>query len=124
MGLHSPVFFGTGSKFFACVGQAYQRMATPQVFTLNHAGMCSGMFWRPAPSGMPHEHSLPTGAQPDWPRNGAVLRGVVHTLDDAFDGSLRWLEVLGFRQQNRAGDFHPTPNCWMPFEQNGLLLHK
>lgn len=78
------------------------------------------MFWRAAPPGLKHSVE---GKQPDWPRNGAVLRGVVHELPEKHDDNKLWLEVVAFQQAGAEG-FEPAPGCWMQFEQGGLLLHK
>lgn len=37
-------------------------------------------------------------------------------------GSLLWLKVAEY--QPSGGQWQPTPNCWMQFEQEGLLLHE
>ena len=37
-------------------------------------------------------------------------------------GSLLWLKVAEY--QPAGGQWQPTPNCWMQFEQEGLLLHE
>ena len=92
-------------------------------FTLNHPGSCSGMFWRDAPPNTGLAHSL-SGTKPDWPRNGAVLQGHVHKLDAPVGGNYRWLEVTGVKPGGHEAAFAATPNCWMPFEQNGLVLHR
>ena len=38
------------------------------------AGTCTGMFWRDDPRGIEAQQA----SKPDWPRNGAVLRGQVY----------------------------------------------
>lgn len=94
-------------------------------FVLKHPGSCTGMMWRRAPTvqGAPLSHALPTGnaVAEDWPRNGALLRGVVRALPEAQEGNTQWLEVFEF-QQAGATAFVPTPNAWMIFDQGGLLL--
>eukprot|EP00960_Hanusia_phi_P075403 768420-Hanusia_phi.AAC.1 len=45
------------------------------------------MFWREDPRGGK------AGSKPDWPRNGAVLKGKVHVLDKPVEGNKQWLEV-------------------------------
>jgi hypothetical protein len=81
-------------------------------FKMRHPGSCTGMFWRS--NGPPSAKHRLKGGSPDWPRNGAVLRGVVYGNDD-------WLEVLSFKQAGGA-KFVPTPGCWMQFNQGGRLL--
>lgn len=85
-------------------------------FTLRHPGTCTGMFWRSCKS-RPHSLPPPTAdaPTPPWPRNGALLRGIVHTLPEEEEHNTKWLEVLEYRQ---AG-----PGAWMIFDQGGLLLH-
>lgn len=61
--------------------------------------------------------------RPDWPRNGAILKGVVHDIKTPVQGCTKWLEV-GEYKQNGGSEFIATPHCWMQFDQGGLLLHK
>ena len=75
------------------------------------------MFWR-GDGDAPQAHRLRSGKQPDWPRNGAILTGFVHGDNPA----TAWLEVVAC-QQAGAKEAVPTPGCWMPFDQGGLLLH-
>ena len=89
-------------------------------FVIKYEGDCSGLSWRDAPR-TTFQHQL-KGSKPDWPRNGSILRGAVHTLDTPSQGSLKWLEVTAIQVDGR-GDFKPTPGCWMQFDQGGLLLH-
>ena len=89
-------------------------------FKLQHPGTCTGMHWRSAPAGLTHRLA---GAQPDWPRNGAVLRGIVHELAKAEEGNTQWLEVIEYSPTGEMDAFIPAPGCWMPFTQGGLLLH-
>lgn len=91
-------------------------------YVLQHPGTCTGMFWRQAPPGRTHRGRV--GAKPDWPRNGAVLKGYVHDLSpQAPHDSKLWLEVTEFRQAGEK-EWVNTPTCWMQFEQGGLLLHR
>ncbi len=64
------------------------------------------MYWRKDPK-IGGTFSGP----PDWPRNGAVLKGVEHEVQGA-----RWLEVHEFKPTATAA-FVKTPGCWMPFDQ-------
>ena len=76
------------------------------------------MFWRRrGPAGAAHRLAATRG-KPNWPRNGAVLRGFSHGL-----GQDSWLEVMEYSAQGPDGPWQETPNCWMPFYQGGLLLH-
>lgn len=92
-------------------------------FTLRHPGTCSGMFWRGDPrSGA----KVPSGV-PDWPRNGAKLRGVVMELPPGSslpEGNSKWLEVKSYAQAGSSA-FQPVPaGVFMIFDQGGLLLHE
>ena len=53
----------------------------------------------------------------------AILRGYVHELDSAHDDNTQWLEVIEYSPAGNADEFVPSPECWMPFTQGGLLLH-
>jgi hypothetical protein len=46
------------------------------------------MYWRKDP--MKGKNSF--AGPPDWPRNGALLKGVVHELPSKPENSLKWLE--------------------------------
>ena len=60
---------------------------------------------------------------PEWPRNGAVLKGTVHVFEDKPQGSREWLLVSEYKQAG-AGAFVAVPEgTWMQFEQSGVLLH-
>jgi hypothetical protein len=63
--------------------------------------------------------------QPDWPRNGASLKGIVHTLDKKVEGCNKWLEVKEYKPTGMMSKWQPVPeNTWMMFDQGGLLLHE
>jgi hypothetical protein len=48
----------------------------PQIFKLAvSSGSCSGVFWR----GDPYKGGGPPDNN-DWPRNGALLKGIVHAV--------------------------------------------
>ena len=64
------------------------------------------MYWRKDPK-VGGTFSGP----PEWPRNGAILKGVEHHISGA-----RWLEVQEFKANSSAA-FEKTPGCWMPFDQ-------
>ena len=87
-------------------------------FVMKHPGHCTGMYWRSDPT----KGKASSSGPPDWPRNGAVLRGEVKEFADMPEGSLKWLEVSEYKQAGSA-EWVKTPNCWMQFEQNGALLH-
>mmetsp|Transcript_33791 Transcript_33791/g.52867 ORF Transcript_33791/g.52867 Transcript_33791/m.52867 type:complete len:91 (-) Transcript_33791:62-334(-) len=87
-----------------------------ETYELKHPGSCTGMFWRGHPKGDSEKKS----GGDDWPRNGSLLVGQVHTEFE----TMKWLQVTKWQQ---AGTNSWTENCsglWMPFEQGGLLLHK
>lgn len=88
-------------------------------FTMRHPGHCSGMYWRADPSTGKPSFTGP----PDWPRNGAVLRGNVKEFPLKPENSFKWLEVTEY-QQSGSKEWVSTPNCWMQFDQGGLLLHE
>jgi hypothetical protein len=91
-----------------------------KTYKMQHPGSCTGMFWRSAPANLTHREAA--GTKPDWPRNGALLRGYVHkTLPK--DGNDTWLEVMSYKPSANAAEFVAAPNCWMQFNQDGLLLH-
>lgn len=89
-----------------------------QSFIMKHPGTCSGMFWR----GNPFTNVSSVGA-PDWPKNGAILRGVIHeNVPKKPESNDTWLEVKAVKQKG-AKDFVEVPdNCWMIFDQGGKLL--
>ena len=90
-------------------------------YKLKANGFCTGMFWRDAPAG--RTHRLSSGDKPDWPRNGTILRGYVHDVSpNKVEDNDLWLEVMEM-QSPIGGKAIDTPNCWMPFEQGGLILH-
>lgn len=93
--------------------------STSGSFTMKHPGHCSGMYWRADPSSGKPSFTGP----PDWPRNGAVLRGNVREYPLKPENSFKWLEVTEY-QQSGSKEWVSTPNCWMQFDQGGLLLHE
>jgi len=90
-----------------------------KTFRMQHAGTCTGMYWR----GDPRLGRKTWGEPPEWPRNGAVLRGTVHSFDSKPEDSELWLEVADYKQAG-SDVWVPTPNCWMQFDQHGPLLHE
>ena len=90
-------------------------MSEEKTFVLKHPGGCTGMFWRGSPVDQARAPS-----KPDWPRNGSALRGNIHDL-----AGVAWLEALSYKQAGASADadWTPTPGCWMPFQQGGLVLH-
>jgi hypothetical protein len=91
-----------------------------RTFVLRHPGHCTGMFWRrnPKPTAAASEDQVGGG---DWPRNGSVLKGIVHSkLADGMD----WLEVSAWTQAGSKKEVTGCGGLWMPFEQGGLLLHE
>lgn len=88
-------------------------------YVLRHPGSCTGMYWRADPTKGKSSFAGP----PDWPRNGAVLRGELKEFLDKPESSLKWLEVSEYKQCG-SSDWVKTPNCWMQFDQGGTLLHE
>mmetsp|Transcript_8670 Transcript_8670/g.20252 ORF Transcript_8670/g.20252 Transcript_8670/m.20252 type:complete len:115 (-) Transcript_8670:163-507(-) len=90
----------------------------PKTFVLAHQGGCSGMFWRddPRPGKEPY-----AGEKPNWPRNGAVLRGYVHDVRGK-----KYLEVKEYIQAGKyveGNEWVSTPGCWMVHhQQNAPVL--
>ena len=67
---------------------------------------CTGMFWRPDPSG---KEKLQSGD--NWPRDGAILRGVPVEAKGR-----TWLRVTAIMQP-RSSQFKKAPEgAFMPFE--------
>ena len=61
-----------------------------KIFRLQHPGSCTGMYWRADP----RISKKTTAGPPDWPRNGALLKGSVHDFSDSMpEESQFWLEV-------------------------------
>jgi hypothetical protein len=88
-----------------------------ETFLLKHPGSCSGMFWRDDPH--PSKKGPKSGGD-NWPRNGSLLMGNVHTdLPD-----MKWLEVDAWKPAGKSQWITQCQGLWMPFEQGGLLLHK
>jgi len=90
-----------------------------KVFKMKHPGGCSGMFWRSDPRGGAGSSS--TGSKPDWPRNGALLKGRVLEIPSKPEGSLKWLEVTEYVPAG-GKNWVKTPGCFMQFDQGGTLL--
>lgn len=78
------------------------------------------MYWRRDPRLGPKCTII---GPPQWPRNGAILRGIMHSFEDKPENSLMWLEVTDY-QQSGKDKWVATPNCWMQFDQHGRLLHE
>ena len=74
------------------------------------------MNWRPSPLGGPR------GGGSDWPRNGARLKGIKHSVKGA-----QWLEVVEQIPAGKAAWQPVNQGCWMPFEggshNGGTWLH-
>ena len=78
------------------------------------------MFWRQDPSGK----SPKTSNLPAWPRNGAVLRGVVVEFAFKPENCVKWLQVNQYTQAGTSSVVDLPAGVFMPFEQGGLLLHE
>ena len=75
------------------------------------------MYWRNDPT-----KGGSFASPPDWPKNGALLKGKVHEVPARPENSLYWLEVTEYLQAG-ASSWTKTPQAWMQFEQGGFLLH-
>jgi hypothetical protein len=95
------------------------QMSSVQTFTMRHPGGCTGMYWRSDP----RQGKSTSAGPPDWPRNGAILKGIVHEFPNKPEGSLKWLEVQEYKQAG-GSDFVKTDGKWMQFDQGGILLHE
>ena len=87
-------------------------------YIMKHPGGCTGMFWRSDPT----KGKATFRGPPDWPRNGAILKGKVIRIPEQPEKSLYWLQVKEYQQADGSG-FEKTPDCWMQFNQDGILLH-
>ena len=91
-----------------------------RVFKLQHAGTCTGMFWRRNPL----KGKSTFGENPEWPRNGALLKGIIHDFAEKPEHSQHWLEVKEYQQAGTSTWVGTPEDCWMQFEQEGPLLHE
>jgi hypothetical protein len=74
---------------------------------LKRHGGCTGMFWRPDPTG-----KVALASNNDWPRDDAVLRGEVAEVKGE-----KWLLVTEVKQKGK--DWVKAPaGAAMPFEYN------
>jgi hypothetical protein len=80
-----------------------------ETFMLKHPGSCTGMYWRGNPDNK--DKGKQVGGD-DWPRNGSLLRGTVHSRSD-----MKWLEVTAWRPANKSEWIEGCQGLWMPFEQ-------
>lgn len=61
---------------------------------------------------------------PEWPHNGAVVRGVLHNLPKKFSGSFDWIEVTEYKQAG-AEAWVPLPeDTWLPKWKKGMVLEE
>ncbi len=60
----------------------------------------NSMFWRDAPAkGLGSGNSNSGATKPDWPRNGALLKGIVHDISpEKVEDNHLWLEVQEYQQ--------------------------
>ena len=78
-----------------------------EVSLKKHRSGCTGMFWRPDPTG-----STKLANNNNWPRDGAKLRGTVVQVDGA-----KWLLATEVKQD--GADWVKAPaGAAMPFEYN------
>ena len=94
--------------------------AALRVFRMQHAGTCTGMYWRRNPT----KGKSTFGDNPEWPRNGALLKGIVHEFPEKPEDSLLWLEVKAYQQEGKQDWVNTPEDCWMQFDQHGPLLHE
>ena len=81
---------------------------TVQVALKKHRPGCTGMFWRPDPTG-----NNKLASNNDWPRDGAKLRGTTVTVNGE-----QWLLATQVLQAN-AKDWVDTPvGAALPYEYN------
>jgi len=104
-----------GDAMVAAVAQNVGKVGTYQ---MRHPGTCTGMYWRKDP----RQGKATFSGPPDWPRNNAQLKGVVHNFKDKPENSQFWLEVSEYCQAGST-QWEKTPGAWMQFEQGGFLLH-
>ena len=76
-----------------------------QVNLLKRRPGCTGMFWRPDPTG-----NVKLENNNNWPRDGAKLKGTIVEVDSA-----KWL--LATEVQQKGSEWVPAPKgAAMPFE--------
>lgn len=107
----------TGSSATPSQSIIASKVGLEGTFKMRHPGHCSGMYWRNEP-----KKGGSFSSPPDWPKNGALLKGTVHEVPARPENSLFWLEVKEYMQAG-SSSWTKTPNCWMQFEQGGFLLH-
>lgn len=64
-----------------------------KIFRMQTPGSCTGMYWR----GDPRQGKSTHSENPDWPRNGSILKGTVHQFESQPEDSLMWLEVAEYK---------------------------
>lgn len=74
------------------------------------------MFWRADPR--PNASTNKKGGD-DWPRNGALLKGVAHDV-----GGTKYLCVDSWKQNGSDTWITDCEGLWMLFAQGGPVLHK
>jgi hypothetical protein len=77
------------------------------------------MFWREDPRKGVSKSSGP----PAYPRNGSVLKGIVHNIDSRPEGSSKWLEVHEYKPVG-SSNWVNAEGKWIQFEQGGPVLHE
>ena len=71
------------------------------------------MFWRP------NHKTGASGGSANWPRDGAVFKGIVHEVNGK-----KWLECKLVKQKNDS-EFKRCPKeSWMPFRHSQYFLEK
>ena len=55
------------------------------------------------------------------PRNGAILKGRVVEISNMPEGSLKWLDLLEYKQKDE-NEFVTSHDCFLPFDQDGKII--
>mmetsp|Transcript_9826 Transcript_9826/g.11796 ORF Transcript_9826/g.11796 Transcript_9826/m.11796 type:complete len:269 (+) Transcript_9826:119-925(+) len=76
---------------------------------------CTGMFWRADP----RPGKVAKVGNDNWPRDGASLKGIVHTVKGN-----KWLECKEIQQQGSEAWEKCDDGSWMPFEYNQYYLSR
>mmetsp|Transcript_129766 Transcript_129766/g.193183 ORF Transcript_129766/g.193183 Transcript_129766/m.193183 type:complete len:122 (-) Transcript_129766:117-482(-) len=79
---------------------------TIEVALKKHRPGCTGMFWRPDPTG-----ATPLKSNSNWPRDGARLRGTVVEAKGK-----KWLLATEVLQNGKTEWVPAPPGAAMPFE--------
>eukprot|EP00511_Aplanochytrium_stocchinoi_P008253 CAMPEP_0204854178 /NCGR_PEP_ID=MMETSP1347-20130617/14783_1 /ASSEMBLY_ACC=CAM_ASM_000690 /TAXON_ID=215587 /ORGANISM="Aplanochytrium stocchinoi, Strain GSBS06" /LENGTH=114 /DNA_ID=CAMNT_0051999619 /DNA_START=25 /DNA_END=369 /DNA_ORIENTATION=- len=81
---------------------------------------CTGLFWRPDPRPTRPLFSNGHFDMENWPRNGALLRGIVHEVNGK-----KWLKCVEVKQRRllrRTTWDSASGASWLPFEYGEYYL--